>query len=105
MVERGESWRGTREPPVRLLTYKRRSQQTVDSSCWLLTNRDCFSYTSLERKRTPLGPYRRPIPRVQGGSWGGGAFSYGRGTPVEYFDEWWKGENLGGEHESLPYDS
>jgi len=28
--------------------------------------------TSLERKRTPLGPYRRPMPRVLGGSWGGG---------------------------------
>ena len=34
--------------------------------------------TSLARKRTPLGPYRRPMPRVLGG-W---AFSYGRGTPV-----------------------
>ena len=34
--------------------------------------------TSLMTKRTPLGPYRRPVPRVLGG-W---AFSYGRGTPV-----------------------
>ena len=34
--------------------------------------------TSLIRKHTPLGPYRRPMPRVLGG-W---AFSYGRGTPV-----------------------
>jgi len=24
--------------------------------------------TSLTRKRTPLGPYRRPMPRVLGGS-------------------------------------
>ena len=38
--------------------------------------------TSLIRKRTPLGPYRRPVPRVLGESWGGGAFSYERGTPV-----------------------
>ena len=30
--------------------------------------------TSLLRKRTPLGPYRKPIPRVLGGSWGGGRF-------------------------------
>ena len=30
--------------------------------------------TSLIRKRTPLGPYRRPIPRVLGGSKGGGRF-------------------------------
>jgi hypothetical protein len=28
--------------------------------------------TSPIRKRTPLGPYRRPMPRVVGGSWGGG---------------------------------
>ena len=34
--------------------------------------------TSLIRKRTPLGPYRRHKPRVVGG-W---AFSYERGTPV-----------------------
>ena len=26
--------------------------------------------TSLTRKRTPLGPYRRPMPRVLGGSQG-----------------------------------
>jgi hypothetical protein len=30
--------------------------------------------TSLIRKRTPLGPYRRKIPRVLGGSYGGGRF-------------------------------
>ena len=30
--------------------------------------------TSLIRKRTPLGPYRRLMPRVLGGSWGGGRF-------------------------------
>ena len=29
---------------------------------------------SLTGKRTPLGPYRRPMPRVLGGSWGGGRF-------------------------------
>ena len=34
--------------------------------------------TSLTRKRTSPGPYRRPMPRVLRG-W---AFSYGRGTPV-----------------------
>ena len=28
--------------------------------------------TSFTRKRTPLGPYRGPIPRILGGSWGGG---------------------------------
>ena len=25
-------------------------------------------------KRTPLGPYRRPVPKVLGGSYGGGRF-------------------------------
>ena len=34
--------------------------------------------TSLLSKCTPLGPYRRPMPRVLEG-W---AFSYGRGSPV-----------------------
>ena len=33
--------------------------------------------TSLMRKRIPLGPYRRPVPRVIGGSWGGGRFLVG----------------------------
>ena len=28
-------------------------------------------------KRTPLGTYRRPLQRVQGGSWGGGCFLMG----------------------------
>jgi len=28
--------------------------------------------TSLVRKRKPLGPCSRPVPRVMGGSWGGG---------------------------------
>ena len=27
-----------------------------------------YRVTSLTRKRTPLGPYRRPVPRVLGGS-------------------------------------
>jgi hypothetical protein len=34
--------------------------------------------TSLIRKRTPLGPYRRPMPRVLGAQ-GGWAFFYGSG--------------------------
>ena len=34
------------------------------------------------RKRIPLGPYLRPMPRVLGGSWGKAAIHYGRGTPV-----------------------
>ena len=39
--------------------------------------------TSLIRNDAPLGPYGAPMPRVLGGSnGGGGAVSYGRGTPV-----------------------
>ena len=33
--------------------------------------------TSPIRKRTPLGPYRRPMPRILGGSEGGGRFLMG----------------------------
>ena len=33
--------------------------------------------TSLIRKRTPLGPYLRPMPRVLGGSYWGGRFLMG----------------------------
>ena len=33
--------------------------------------------TSLTKKRTPLGPYGRPMPRVLVGSWGGGRFLMG----------------------------
>ena len=33
--------------------------------------------TSLRRKRFPLGPYSRPMPRVLGGSQGGGHFLMG----------------------------
>ena len=29
---------------------------------------DIYRGTSLTRKRTPLGPYHRPMPRVLGGS-------------------------------------
>ena len=32
--------------------------------------------TPLTRKRTPLGPYHRPLPMVFGGVLGGWAFSY-----------------------------
>jgi len=39
----------------------------------------------LAHKKPPLlGPYSSPAPRGLGWSWGGGAVSYGRGTPVAY---------------------
>ena len=36
-----------------------------------------YRVTSLIRKRTLPGPYRRLTPRVIGGSWGGGRFLMG----------------------------
>ena len=49
------------------------ARKEEDVACPLAT---LYRDTSLIRKRNPLGPYRRPVPRVLGG-W---AFSYGRGT-------------------------
>ena len=36
-----------------------------------------YRSTSLTRNRNPLGPYRRPMPRVLWGSGGGGRFLMG----------------------------
>ena len=36
--------------------------------------------------RNPLGPYLRPMPRVLGGSWGGGRFLMGK-VPWQGFKE------------------
>ena len=44
--------------------------------------------TSLRRNRTPLGPYRRLMPRMLGGSYGAGCFFNERGTPVTWHDGW-----------------
>ena len=38
------------------------------SICAQIARQPCYMGTSLTRKRTPLGPYRRPMPRVLGGS-------------------------------------
>ena len=37
----------------------------------------CYRGTSVIRKRTPLGPYRKPMPRVLGGSYRSGCFLMG----------------------------
>ena len=53
-----------------------------------LRKRTMYRGTSPIRQRTPLGPYRRPMPRVLGGGYAygrvlrGWAFSCGRGTSV-----------------------
>ena len=53
---------------VRELGFKRRRHGLVRI--------ECIPYrgTSLIRKRTPLGPYRRPMLRVLGGSYRHGRF-------------------------------
>ena len=38
---------------------------------------EVYRGTPVTRKRTPLGPYRRPMPRVLEGSYGGGCFLMG----------------------------
>ena len=43
---------------------------TEHSAGWSASNR----FTSLIRNRLPLGTYRRTMPRVLGGSWGGVGF-------------------------------
>ena len=44
---------------------------------WGCRNSGTYRGTSLTRKRTPLGPYRRPMLRVLGGSERGGYFLIG----------------------------
>jgi hypothetical protein len=46
-----------------------------------------FMGTSLVRKRTPLVPYRRPLPKVLRGSEGGGCFLLGV-APLEWHNPW-----------------
>ena len=45
---------------------------------------ELYRGTSLTRKRTSLEPYRRPMPRVLGGSWRGGHFLMGK-VPLHIF--------------------
>jgi hypothetical protein len=51
---------------------KKRVPEKRDTAC-----HSKYRGTSLIRKRTPLGPDRRPMPWVLGGSWGGGRFLMG----------------------------
>ena len=51
--------------------------------------------TSLTRNTPLLGPYRRTIPRVLWWSWGRGAVSFERGTPVAPKPETGGGQGAG----------
>ena len=70
---RGDPTDGPRQSQAETVTFPG-TQQTV------LGVQGCKAtgVLHLARTRIPLGPYRRPLPRVLGG-W---AFSYRRGTPV-----------------------
>ena len=66
--------------PVMVLDMARlgNSGETCLMNSVISKQRPClYRGTSLTRKRTPLRPYRRPMPRVQGGSKGAGRFLLG----------------------------
>ena len=48
--------------------------------------RSTYRVTSLASKRIPLEPYRRPMPRVLGGSYGGGRFLMGEASAQSQCD-------------------
>ena len=50
---------------------KRTTSRTSRASSTLIREKGGRG-TSLMRNHPPLGPYRRPMPRVLGGSWGVG---------------------------------
>jgi len=54
------------------------SPSLLSFSSPLLGKLGCLAY----KKTHPLGPCRRPVPRVVGGSYGGVGGSHGRGTHV-----------------------
>ena len=53
---------------------------TTQTLCYYFYDPTVYRDTSLIRKRTTLGPYSRPMPRVVGGSYGVGRFLMGE-TP------------------------
>ena len=56
----------TNKDTHRHLKFKARTLSRYSSL--RLKHSQAYRGTSLTRKRTPLGPYRRPMPRVLGGS-------------------------------------
>ena len=57
--------------------FKIRSTPGVQGFLEIKDSHCLYRGTSLARKCTPLGPYRRPLAGVLGGSWGGGHFVIG----------------------------
>jgi hypothetical protein len=65
---------------VKDLGFMVKGGRSSEMSVYLQTVASCHSHyrgTSLRRKRTPLGPYLMPMPRVLGGSRGGERFLIG----------------------------
>ena len=56
-------------------TLYRESSRTRTHNCSYM-----YRGTPLIRNYPPLGPYRRPVPGVLGGSWGGGRLIVGEET-------------------------
>ena len=75
--------------PLHRSSSPRYPPYTPDSSCSIRSVPKSSSLQSVQgylaHKKTPLGPYRRPVPRVLWGVPEGGMFSYGQGTPVHAF--------------------
>ena len=58
------------------------THHTVDGACGFRQISQDYRGALLTRKHPPLGPYRKPLPRVLGEVLGGWEFSYERGAPV-----------------------
>ena len=58
--------------------WSSRGEKRREESAWecLGEAQPLYRVTAIIRKRTPLGPYRKSMPRVLGGFLGGWAFSY-----------------------------
>ena len=63
--------------PVSIPTAKRGASGSRVSGGVVAMHGSWHRGASLIRKRTPLGPYHRPVPKVLGGSQGGGRFLTG----------------------------
>ena len=63
--------------------------QDPKAACVLDFEQPLYWGTSLTRKRTTLGPYRRPMPWVLGGSWGDGRCFMGE-VPLDTCAHAWR---------------
>jgi hypothetical protein len=64
-----------RKPPISFFSLRTRKNDSLDEKTPVVASG--YRGTSLIRKRTAQGPYRSPMPRVLGGSYGFGRFLMG----------------------------